>query len=198
MTDAAARDELARGLLNCSYDDLNPVQKSVIDLIVTETPSRAPGLTRDDRRFGERLADRVAAFGGSWAFIIGFGVALLLWMGWNVATRSLHLAFDPYPFIFLNLVLSTLAALQAPVIMMSQNRQSVTDRKAAEYDYVVNLRAELEILRLHDKLDALRGEELAALLVEQGDRIERLSREVAALSDARREARAARRRAWGG
>ena len=186
MSDAAARDELARGLLNCSYDDLNPVQKSVIDLIVTETPSRAPGLTRDDRRFGERLADRVAAFGGSWAFIIGFGVALLLWMGWNVATRSLHLAFDPYPFIFLNLVLSTLAALQAPVIMMSQNRQSVTDRKAAEYDYVVNLRAELEILRLHDKLDALRGEELAALLVEQGDRIERLTREVAALSDARR------------
>ena len=115
MSDAAARDELARGLLNCSYDDLNPVQKSVIDLIVTETPSRAPGLTHDDRRFGERLADRVAAFGGSWAFIIGFGVALLLWMGWNVATRSLHLAFDPYPFIFLNLVLSTLAAWEDPV-----------------------------------------------------------------------------------
>jgi uncharacterized membrane protein len=186
MSDAAARDELARGLLNCGYDDLNPIQKSVIDLIVTETPSRAPGVTHDDRRFGERLADRVAAFGGSWAFIIGFGVALLLWMGWNLATGALHLAFDPYPFIFLNLMLSTLAALQAPVIMMSQNRQSVTDRKAAEYDYVVNLRAELEILRLHDKLDALRGEELMALLIEQGDRIERLSHEVAALSQQRR------------
>ena len=186
MSDAAARDELARGLLDCGYDDLNPVQKSVIDLIVTETPSRAPGLARDERRFGERLADRVATFGGSWAFIVGFSVALLLWMAWNVATRSLHLAFDPYPFIFLNLVLSTLAALQAPVIMMSQNRQSVTDRKAAEYDYVVNLRAELEILRLHDKLDALRGEELMALLVEQGDRIERLTQEVAELSAGRR------------
>ena len=116
----------------------------------------------------------------------GFGAALLLWMAWNLATPALHLAFDPYPFIFLNLVLSTLAALQAPVIMMSQNRQSVTDRKAAEYDYVVNLRAELEILRLHDKLDALRGEELMALLVEQGDRIERLTQEVAELSAGRR------------
>lgn len=186
MSDAAARDELARGLLNCGYEDLNPVQKSVIDLIVTETPSRAPGLIRDERRFGERLADRVAVLGGSWAFIIGFSVALLLWMAWNVATKSLHPAFDPYPFIFLNLLLSTLAALQAPVIMMSQNRQSVTDRKAAEYDYVVNLRAELEILRLHDKLDALQGEELMALLMEQADRIERLTEQVAALSVARR------------
>jgi uncharacterized membrane protein len=187
MSDATARDELARGLLNCAYDDLNPVQKSVIDLIVTETPSHGPGATHDDeRRFGERLADRVAAFGGSWAFIVGFGVALLLWMGWNVATRSLHLSFDPYPFIFLNLLLSTLAALQAPVIMMSQNRQAVTDRKAAEYDYVVNLRAELEILRLHDKLDTLNGPELMALVVQQNDRLERLAREVAALSGARR------------
>ncbi len=185
MSDAAARDELARGLLNCSYEDLNPVQKSVIDLIVTETPSHAPGLAHDERRFGERLADRVAAFGGSWAFIIGFGVALTLWMGWNVLTKVMGLAFDPYPFIFLNLVLSTLAALQAPVFMMSQNRQSVTDRKAAEYDYLVNLRAELEILRLHDKLDALRGEELMALLLAQNDRLERLTHEVAALSAAR-------------
>lgn len=185
MSDAAARDELARGLLNCGYDDLNPVQRSVIDLIVTETPSRGPGLIRDERTFGERLADRVAAFGGSWAFIVGFGVALTLWMAWNILTKVVGLAFDPYPFIFLNLVLSTLAALQAPVIMMSQNRQSVTDRKAAEYDYVVNLRAELEILRLHDKLDALRGEELMALLVEQNNRIDRLTREVAMLSGAR-------------
>ena len=186
MTDATARDELARGLLNSGYDDLNPIQKSVIDLIITETPSRAaPGLTRDERTFGQRLADRVAAFGGSWAFIIGFGVALLLWTGWNWAGKTLGVAFDPYPFIFLNLLLSTLAALQAPVIMMSQNRQSVTDRKAAEYDYVVNLRAELEILRLHDKLDALRGEELMALIVAQNDRLDRMTREIAALTAGR-------------
>ena len=186
MTDATARDELARGLLNSGYDDLNPIQKSVIDLIITETPSRAaPGLTRDERTFGQRLADRVAAFGGSWAFIIGFGVALLLWTGWNWAGKTLGVAFDPYPFIFLNLLLSTLAALQAPVIMMSQNRQSVTDRKAAEYDYVVNLRAELEILRLHDKLDALRGEELMALILAQNDRLDRMTREIAALTAGR-------------
>ena len=119
--------------------------------------------------------------------ILFFTLVLFGWMLLNSEVlQRFGMAFDPYPFIFLNLVLSTLAALQAPVIMMSQNRQSVTDRKAAEYDYVVNLRAELEILRLHDKLDALRGEELVALLIEQGDRIERLSREVAALSDARR------------
>jgi len=186
MTDATARDELARGLLNSGYDDLNPIQKSVIDLIITETPSRAaPGLTRDERTFGQRLADRVAAFGGSWAFIIGFGVALLLWTGWNWAGKTLGVAFDPYPFIFLNLLLSTLAALQAPVIMMSQNRQSVTDRKAAEYDYVVNLRAELEILRLHDKLDAQRGEELMALILAQNDRLDRMTREIAALTAGR-------------
>lgn len=182
MTEAIARDQLARGLLNAGYDDLNPVQKSVIDLIISETPSRAPGLIHDDRTFGQRLADRVAAFGGSWTFITGFALVLAAWIGWNVAARLFGLAFDPYPFIFLNLVLSTLAALQAPVIMMSQNRQGVTDRKAAEYDYVVNLRAELEILRLHDKLDALRGEELMALVLEQNARIERLTGEIAALN----------------
>lgn len=185
MTEAIARDELSRGLLNCSYDELNPVQRSVIDLVITEAPSAAPGLTRDERTFGERLADRVAALGGSWLFIITFCLLLAAWMAWNVATKAFHLAFDPYPFIFLNLMLSMLAALQAPVIMMSQNRQSARDRKAAEYDYVVNLRAELEILRLHDKLDALRGEEIVALLAAQNDRIERLSRQVEAVSAGR-------------
>ena len=170
MSDATARDELARGLLNCAYDDLNPVQKSVIDLIVTETPSHGPGATHDDeRRFGERLADRVAAFGGSWAFIVGFGVALLLWMGWNVATRSLHLSFDPYPFIFLNLMLSTLAAIQAPIIMMSQNRSAARDRANAEHDYIVNLRAELEIMHLHDKIDAMRKRELLGIIKRQNE-----------------------------
>lgn len=182
MSEAAARDELARGLLNVGYDDLSPIQRSVIDLIASETPSRAPGLIRDERTFGQRLADRVASMGGSWAFIIGFTTALAIWIAWNVATKGFGLAFDPYPFIFLNLMLSMLAALQAPVIMMSQNRQSLSDRKAAEYDYVVNLRAELEILRLHDKLDALRGEEVMALILAQKDQIERLANEVAGLA----------------
>ena len=185
MTDTIARDELAQGLLNCGYEDLNPVQRSVIDLIVTEAPSASPGLAPDERSFGERLADKVATFGGSWAFIVGFSVALVLWMGWNWLGKGLHLAFDPYPFIFLNLMLSMLAALQAPVIMMSQNRQSARDRKAAEYDYVVNLRAELEILRLHNKLDALRGAELMSELAAQGERIEQLTSEIEALRRSR-------------
>ena len=173
MTDAAARDELARGLLNCSYDDLNPVQKSVIDLIVTETPSRAPGLARDERRFGERLADRVAAVGGSWGFIGTFTVVLLGWMvlNSNVLGR-LGLVFDPYPYIFLNLMLSTLAAVQAPVIMMSQNRQAAKDRLTAALDYETNLRAELEILRLHRKMDEgviARLTRIEAMVAEKGN-----------------------------
>ena len=104
--------------------------------------------------FGERLSDRVAAIGGSWAFIIAFTIILLGWMLLNTDVLDhFGLAFDPYPYIFLNLMLSTVAAIQAPVIMMSQNRQSAKDRLAASLDFEVNLRAELEIMRLHEKID---------------------------------------------
>ena len=147
-------------LLGRSYEDLNDVQKRVIDLILAEQPSD-PRAIFDEGTFWTRLADKVAAIGGSWGFIGGFALALVLWMGLNLALKPLNLAFDPYPFIFLNLLLSTLAAIQAPVIMMSQNRQALKDRQNAEHDYVVNLRAELEIMHLHDKLDALRARELA-------------------------------------
>ena len=109
----------------------------------------------DDRStFGQRLADKVASIGGSWAFIVGFGVFLALWAGINVLVLA-ESAFDPYPFIFLNLLLSMLAALQAPVIMMSQNRQAAKDRLSAALDYEVNLKAETAISELHDKLDRL-------------------------------------------
>jgi uncharacterized membrane protein len=104
--------------------------------------------------FGEHLSDRIAEFGGSWRFILTFGGILVIWIiinGVILATR----AFDPYPFILLNLVLSCLAALQAPVIMMSQNRSEARDRLRAENDYKVNLKAELEIRHLHEKLDHL-------------------------------------------
>ena len=109
-----------------------------------------------DRRlsFGERVADRVATFGGSWGFILSFGAVLVLW----IAVNSVHLLrrpFDPFPYILLNLVLSCLAAIQAPVIMMSQNRQEAKDRLRGEHDYRVNLKAELEIRQLHAKLDQL-------------------------------------------
>src|SRR5439155_6435248 len=103
---------------------------------------------------GEHVADKVAKFGGSWTFIGIFGGILLVWMGINTWVL-VHRPFDPYPFILLNLVLSTLAALQAPVIMMSQNRQSEKDRMQATQDYEINLMAEIEIRDLHDKLDSL-------------------------------------------
>ncbi len=104
--------------------------------------------------FGQRLADKIAAFGGSWNFIIIFGFFIFFWMGINVWFLTSG-AFDPYPFILLNLILSSLAALQAPVIMMSQNRQEEKDRERAKQDYMVNLKSELEIRMLHEKLDHL-------------------------------------------
>lgn len=103
---------------------------------------------------GQRVADELAKFGGSWNFILGFGSILLVWIGVNTVILGTR-AFDPYPFILLNLVLSSLAALQAPVIMMSQNRLETRDRLRAEEDYRVNLKAELEIGLLHEKLDPI-------------------------------------------
>ncbi len=103
---------------------------------------------------GQRVADKVAEFGGSWTFIFLFGIFIFLWMAINVWFLTVK-PFDPYPFILLNLILSTLAAIQAPVIMMSQNRQEDKDRKRGENDYKVNLKAELEIKLLHEKIDHL-------------------------------------------
>jgi len=104
--------------------------------------------------FGQRLADKVATLGGSWRFIIIFGIFIFIWMVINIVFL-LDKGFDPYPFILLNLILSCLAALQAPVIMMSQNRQEEKDRERSKQDYMVNLKAELEIRILHEKLDHL-------------------------------------------
>jgi CRP/FNR family transcriptional regulator, cyclic AMP receptor protein len=140
---------------------------------------------------GERIADRVATFGGSWTFIIIFGVVLAAWMAINfllVLRGAGHglspekSAFDPYPYILLNLVLSTLAALQAPVIMMSQNRQAAKDRLKADLDYEVNLKAELEVAQLHSKVDRI-YEEMQANFA-------RLNRAVGAPPDDRRSTRA--------
>jgi uncharacterized membrane protein len=104
--------------------------------------------------FGERLSDHIAEFGGSWKFLITFGAVLLVWIAINGVILVTH-AFDPYPFILLNLILSCLAAVQAPIIMMSQNRAEARDRLRAENDYKVNLKAELEIRHLHEKIDHL-------------------------------------------
>ncbi len=121
---------------------------------------------------GQRAADKIAAFGGSWPFIFLFFGLLLGW----IALNSLILArwgkaFDPYPYILLNLFLSMLASLQAPVIMMSQNRQSIKDRLDAAHDYEVNLKSELEILALHEKLDSLREVQWEELVTMQRQQI---------------------------
>lgn len=120
--------------------------------IISEKVALGEDLT--DATIGQRLADNVASFGGSWKFIIIFGLFIAIWITSNIVFL-LNKGFDPYPFILLNLILSCLAALQAPVIMMSQNRQEEKDRERAKQDYMVNLKAELEIRTLHEKLDHL-------------------------------------------
>jgi uncharacterized membrane protein len=111
--------------------------------------------------FSGKVADQVAAFGGSWRFIIFFLFLMLIWMGVNVYLLSRP--FDPYPFILLNLLLSTVAALQAPIIMMSQNRKEEKDRRRAINDYLINLKAEIEIRNVHQKLDLLIAEQMKTL-----------------------------------
>jgi uncharacterized membrane protein len=134
---------------------------------------------------GQRAADAVAAFGGSWRFVGLFAAVLVVWIAVNVALLATQgSSFDPYPFILLNLVLSMLAAIQAPVILMAQNRQAEKDRERAGHDYEVNLKAELEILLLHDKLDQLRQGQWRDLLVLQQEQLRLLQALVAVRSTA--------------
>jgi len=143
-------------LLETEKGELSKLDHDVLKAMKEqELLSKNPDIDFDaELTFGQRLADRIATFGGSWSFIIIFGLFLFLWMGlnsWLLIARP----FDPYPFILLNLVLSSLAAIQAPLIMMSQNRQEARDRARAIHDYQVNLKAELEIRQLHQKIDHL-------------------------------------------
>lgn len=123
---------------------------------------------------GEWLADKVAEFGGSWTFISIFIAFLIVWAIVNTLILVLN-APDPYPFIFLNLLLSMLAALQAPIIMMSQNRQTAKDRLTAQHDYEVNLKAELEIMALHEKIDQLRADQFAQMLAKHEEQLKLLT-----------------------
>ena len=155
---------LAQRLLDMGYDEITAHERRVIERVAKRVAvSRNINEEHDKSlKFGERLADQVASFGGSWTFLIAFGVFILAW----VAINSVMLVanFDPYPYILLNLFMSMLASIQAPVIMMSQNRQSTKDRLAAAHDYEVNLKAEIEIMALHEKLDEIRAKDLAELL----------------------------------
>lgn len=126
-----------------------------------------------DPSFSNKLADRLATFGGSWRFILSFGFIICLWAIANV--YMLSRPFDPFPFIFLNLLLSCLAALQAPVIMMSQNRKESRDRQRAVNDYMVNLKAEIEIRHIHQKLDLLMEEQMRTLFEIQKVQVEMIS-----------------------
>jgi len=131
----------------------------------------------DQLTFGQKLADNVAKFGGSWTFISIFGLCLLAWVILNSVILARHKdAFDPYPYILLNLFLSMLASIQAPIIMMSQNRQSIKDRLDAAHDYEVNLKAEVEITNLHEKLDELREKQWSELVEMQQEQIRLLTK----------------------
>lgn len=174
---------LARHFFQHEWKELSPAEQRAIESALAGV--RVSHDTNAEfvaqRSLGERLSDRIAAFGGSWAFIMSFLAVLGVWIAINVAAmaRQRH-AFDPYPFILLNLVLSMIAALQAPVILMAQNRQAAKDRLDAAHDYQVNLKAEIEIRTLHDKLDQLREHDWEALLTIQREQMDLLRQLTAA------------------
>ncbi|HEY5817936.1 MAG TPA: DUF1003 domain-containing protein [Mesorhizobium sp.] len=163
-----------------SESESRVLQRAMDRLTISEDKSRH----HDHGSVGDSVADGIARVGGSWTFIISFIVFLVIWTLANVWLLG-RATFDPYPFVFLNLVLSMIAALQAPVIMMSQNRQTERDRLDASHDYEVNLKAEIEILALHEKLDALRQTELVALREE----VAAIAQAVAAISAAQKLSR---------
>lgn len=123
---------------------------------------------------GQKISDKVARFGGSWKFIITFSIILAIWIIFNELVPK-ESQFDPFPFILMNLVLSCIAALQAPIIMMSQNRQEEKDRQRSENDYLVNMKAEMEIRRLHQKIDLLVQEQIASLYKTQEEQMKLLT-----------------------
>lgn len=163
-------------LLQTNNQNLNKLNEIVLKAI-DEEQLLSKKLSNDKlekpKSFGERLSDQVAQFGGSWRLIIIFSVFLAFWMALNVFWLS-NKGFDPYPFILLNLILSTIAAIQAPVIMMSQNRKEDRDRRRAEDDYMVNLKSEIELRNLHEKIDLLMAEQMKNLFEIQQAQIEKI------------------------
>jgi uncharacterized membrane protein len=160
----ASEDEHIQRLNEIVVDAIK--EEELITQKLYDLPEKKPGV-------GERLSDKVAEFGGSWKFIISFSMGILIWICINTLVL-IYSPFDPYPFILLNLILSCVAALQAPIIMMSQNRKEEKDRKRAENDYQINLKAELEIRNLHRKIDLLMAEEFKNLHAMQKIQLEML------------------------
>ena len=170
--------EAATTLLGRGYDSLDPRTQKVARHLAARTHiTRDLSADADEQPTrGQRAADAVAAFGGSWTFVGLFAAVLLAWVALNAALLLARgHTFDPYPYILLNLFLSMLAAIQAPVILMSQNRQAQKDRQGAAHDYEVNLKAELEIMLLHQKIDTLRDTQWRELMALQHDQMRLLA-----------------------
>ena len=183
MTDQslkANRLEIARKLLETEIENLHPDERQAVEQFVNRGRVARNVLREFDEKltFGQRVADQVAKFGGSWTFIFLFLSVLIVWMLFNTFVLARQ-AFDPYPYILLNLLLSCLAALQAPIIMMSQNRMAEKDRVQAKHDYEVNIKAELEILQIQEKINELRSRDWIALIEMQQRQIELLERLLA-------------------
>lgn len=161
-----------------SFEQLGNIEQNVVKTILegVKISKNTNKVFTDQMTFGQRIADKVASFGGSWTFILLFLSILIFWIAINTFILTQPQIFDPYPYILLNLFLSMLAALQAAVIMMSQNRQAAKDRMEATHDYEVNLKAELEILELHRKMDGLREEQWTALVEMQNKQIDLLQK----------------------
>ena len=181
MTEADSSEKIIRAadrFLGKGAAELNATERQVLERAIGKRAlsQDASEIFDEKATFGQKLADGVAAFGGSWRFLIGFGVVLVAWVLTNLLLVGG--APDPYPFIFLNLLLSMLAAVQAPVILMSQNRQAAKDRLVTSHDYEVNLKCEIEIMALHDKLDQMRDDEMKNLIAKQQEQIELLTRLV--------------------
>ncbi len=178
-------NEIAEKLFRTKFEQLEEREKKIILHLAGKKPiSRNVAKTfSEELTFGQRLADRVATFGGSWTFISIFGAVLFLWILLNfLLLMKLGRTFDPYPYILLNLVLSMLAAVQAPIILMSQNRAAEKDRLSAEHDYEVNLKAELEIMALHDKVDLLREKQWGELISIQQEQMRLLGQLIEGLN----------------
>lgn len=161
-------------LLNTKNDQLRKLNDLVLAAIQDEKliSEKLYEFEETNPPLSGKIADAVASFGGSWRFIITFLVLMLIWIGANV--YLLTKPFDPYPFILLNLLLSTIAALQAPIIMMSQNRKEQKDRQRAINDYMVNLKAEIEVRNLHEKINLLMQEQMQTLFEIQNSQLELL------------------------
>jgi uncharacterized membrane protein len=178
------RRETAEKLLKMEIEMLPPHEQRIVENFINRHRVARNVMREFDENLtlGQRVADKIASFGGSWPFIFLFLGLLVMWMIFNTFVL-MQRAFDPYPYILLNLLLSCLAALQAPVIMMSQNRQAEKDRLRATHDYEVNIKAELEILQLQEQITELRGYDWVGLIRLQQRQIELLERLLAKAED---------------